>query len=596
MARLASFEEATTRNHPDMLATHAPTVYESHEKKTGRLNDAESNRLELMTMADFAQKNSSSVSDTNPRRFSRKRSRNTKKEAFSIAPDPHLTLSECTDHRSEYDPSSPDRSFWVWKFGPDHADGPDTSHLPWLIAALMLTNALGVMAGLDAKHACLTHETNALLALRQSDDDGGGNDAEEYIDYEDLGAYEDAYDEAFLQEAKNGCIRLFRRVLLPAMLATQITGFVGLILLRYLSRTSGETPGPPEALKLCIGLLVTATVILCSQVYNVTFVMLSPRHTLNSSENPFHTLGAVDMLGHVSDNANLYYLTWLSVGIAMALFYQTITATMRAHQAAEVFKRNSSLLPTTSWYILSSDEDHESRHAWYQSVYKLRIRTGVWMAAFLTSLVITASAQYIWKEVLWPHFSAETDDAAAVDENDSGVEKDSMESLRGLRFSVCQTIFVNSEEAISVAMCRRTAIAWLAGVLAMILCTVAIGTHWIARLVHTSATRADSSTGIFRNLLKRHRLPLGTELVLSIIVSLLLGYNAVFATGLHGPATNVGNLYYASWLAFLLLIRICLGCVEEWCQVESGKDKLPVPGGPGKDKFNSQRTLMKRPH
>ncbi|KAL7568704.1 hypothetical protein ACA910_021699 [Epithemia clementina (nom. ined.)] len=544
----------------------------------------------LIALTEFPH-GSLNASEANLKRFSRKRSRGQNRKGLTIAPDPNLSYSDCSDYNpGGYDPSTPDRSFWVWKFGPDN-DGPDTSHLPALIATLMLTNALGVMSGLDAKHACLKHETNLLLALREGNDDGAAAAAaaavdDNIIDYEDMVAYEDAYDEAFLQEAKNGCIRLFRRVLLPAMLVTQISGFIGLVFLRYLSRPSPRTPGPPEALNLCLGLLVAATVIFAAQAYNVTYIMLSPRRTPNSSENPFHSLGAVDLLGHVSDNANLYYHTWLSGGTAIALLYQTLTATMRAHQAVQMFKRNSALLPATSWFILSSSEDHESRHAWYQSVYKLRVRTGIWMAAFLTSLVITASSQYIWKEVLWPHFSADVDD-----DGDNGKQKDSMESLRGLHFSVCQTIFVNSEEAIPVTMCRRTAMAWLAGVLAMVLCVVAIGTHWIARIVQNTASQLHSPSGVFRNLIERHRLPLGAELVLSMIVSVLLGCNAVMATGLLGPATNVGNLYYASWLAFLLLIRICLGCVEEWCQVESGKDNL-APQAESKAKRHPPKTYQ----
>jgi hypothetical protein len=60
-----------------------------------------------------------------------------------------------------------------------------------------------------------------------------------------------------------------------------------------------------------------------------------------------------------------------------------------------------------------------------------------------------------------------------------------------------------------------------------------------------------------------HRLPLTTELILSILLSLLLGFNAVFSTSVQGPAAAVGNLYFASWLAFFLCVRICLGCVEE---------------------------------
>jgi putative effector of murein hydrolase LrgA (UPF0299 family) len=66
-----------------------------------------------------------------------------------------------------------------------------------------------------------------------------------------------------------------------------------------------------------------------------------------------------------------------------------------------------------------------------------------------------------------------------------------------------------------------------------------------------------------------------------------LGCNAVLATGVQGPAANVGNLYYASWFAFLLLIRICLGCLEEWYEVEKKDDSLVVGGGDNKNNGNN---------
>jgi hypothetical protein len=85
--------------------------------------------------------------------------------------------------------------------------------------------------------------------------------------------------------------------------------------------------------------------------------------------------------------------------------------------------------------------------------------------------------------------------------------------------------------------------------------------------MHLAARRANDKT----DSLKHHRVPLRTELILSILLSLLLGFNAIFATGQQGPAQTVGNLYYASWGAFLLCVRICLGCLEE---VSRGENEI----------------------
>jgi len=514
------------------------------------------------------------------RRQTRKRQRG--HMALSITTGPNLPVAKSfeTSASDLSARSSPTSASWIWK-GSD--ESPDTAHLSSLIAALILTSLLGVLAGLDAKHECLKHETNALMALMMDDDE-----MDDAFGMDDA-VYEDAYDQAYLREAQNGCIRIFRRVMLPAMLVTTSMGFLGLLVLRCPSKF-GISGSPQESFNLSLRLLAVVLVIFAAQTYNVVYIMLSPRmieSDASDSENPFHSLAAVDVLGHVSDNANLYYLTWISECVTLALCYQTMTATIRAHRAVQVFRRNSNLLPTTSWYILSANQDEESRHAWYQSVYRLRIRGGIWIAAFAACLIITASAQFVWKEVLWPYVIMDFVQEAVDDAVDDGVDDDGaafeesrssaldyMESLRGLHFSVCQSVVVNSEGDIPVAMCRRTAMAWLAGVLGMILCAFAIGTHWVGRTTaHPgNTTPHGSQTNVFQRLLENRRVPLGVEMVLSIIVLSLLGYNAIFTTSIQGPANNVGNLYYASWLAFLMAIRICLGCLEEWYEVERGTD------------------------
>ena len=589
---------------------------------------------------DNLKTHSSGSQSSSSKRSNRKRPRG---KPFSIAPDPPQNMISTSfetfgniSSDTTYDTATDGlpRSSWSWKNHHHHSnreDRSDTDHISSLMGALILVSLLGALAGLDAKNECLEHETNALMTLIEDEDEIDDSLYDDMIQYQqyqkqyNVESYEDAYDQAYLREAQNGCIRLFQQVMLPAVLVTVLMGLVALLLLRRSYKR--RTLGPTEAMNLSLRLLVLAYVILAAQAYNITYIMLSPRFTQNDfdSENPFHSLAAVDVLGHVSDNANLYYLTWLSGSLALALSYQTTTATIRAYRAVQVFRRDSNLLPATSWYILSTYEDEESRHAWYKSVYRLRIRTGVWTAAFVACLVVTASAQFIWKETLWPYVLAgivevangnnnnnDDDDMnmngddndvngddAVVQQDDDAMNQadeiaqtyqDYMESLRSMHFSVCQTVHDESDGEIPVNTCRRTGMAWMAGVLGMILCAVAIGIHKVGQTSAANQPTPSSPTGVsqvnvFERLLQNHRVPLGAEMILSFIVSGILGYNTIFATSKQGPASSVGNLYYASWISFLLLIRICLGCVEEWFQVEdSNESGVPPTTKPTADK------------
>lgn len=113
-------------------------------------------------------------------------------------------------------------------------------------------------------------------------------------------------------------------------------------------------------------------------------------------------------------------------------------------------------------------------------------------------------------------------------------------------------------------LCARSAFSIVSGGLATVLCSVAIIIHMSTRhsannLVTTNSTTQqhyDHFVAILKN-------PLRVEFVLSAVLSTLLGLNAVFCTGVQGPGASVGNLYYASWISFLLCLRILLGCMEE---------------------------------
>lgn len=400
----------------------------------------------------------------------------------------------------------------------------------------------------------------------------------------------------------------------------------------------------------------------------------------NSRNNPYQSLAAVDRFGHVGGNANLYYLTWLCQVLAISLVYQVATACFRIVRTARRCNRNyrntisdgllspahvepttrkisvrcdasqnpsmkkiPKLLRVTSWdrgvsRVRNTKRalwNMQNRAAWYSSLYRLRVRTGMWTAASISCLIIVASSQYIWRQVLWPYIST------VLRQENQTVKLRSFSYL-----SICQVTtsyssssyssytYYNTE--FSSQLCRRTLAAWCSGLIAALLCATAIAMHQIARYssntgdpptmlsptsrrdrIHTNAlgtngaesgfegesvatasvshfhyydhnlkhvlsttegicptwesawTNALPSTLFSRYYAHHHpkRLSLRTELALAILLSMVLGINAVLVTGVQGPALKVGNLYYSSWLSFLLCVRICLGCVEEYCNI-----------------------------
>jgi len=459
--------------------------------------------------------------------------------------------------------SSSSKSQSEYWFG--HFEKPDTANLTLLLGAMILTTVLGSASSFDAKYHCLKHETVSAMELE-------GEDGTDLADYDDE-VYQAALEEARLIEA-DGCLKMFRGICLPVLCTTVALGSLGIVILRKKHGT------PSEVVRWMRRLLVVLVLILTAQTYLVTSIMLRPR-LKNNSDNPFHSLGAVDVSGQIGDNANLYYLVFASWILSIVLVYQAFSVLIQAGRAADQAALAQGLLPSTSWWIMDEKydlENHKSRHTWYQSLYKLRVRTGMWTAALITCLVLTASAQYVWRQFMWPYVHG--------DDSDSGTDPWIFDPMD---FALCQTMAANSNGLVSATLCRRTVMVWFSGALSFLLSAFSIGMHLVARArAHGLVTNEHRQQifymqriNIFRKLLNRHRVPLGTELILSLILSLLLGFNAVLSTGVQGPATKVGNLYYASWGSFLLLVRIAVGCLEEWYEVEAKNDKTLNSAGSG---------------
>lgn len=465
--------------------------------------------VELTTIYSIFNDSSSKAPELTVNQTNSGGSSNRKRNRLSIAPDPRLFLLSSS--------SSSQKKNHIWE-----SDQPDLLHFQHLLGSLLLTSTLSVISAYDAKQECVAQETYSLLDL--VDDDN----------------FQNAYEQAmFIESGK--CIHMFRHVVIPTGVITAVLGvYAFLAISSHNSTYARTTPSPIISLQLVIKLLVVLIVVACMQTYNIIGVMLLPRD-FSQSKNVYQSLAAVDDYGHVSDNANLYYMIWLSQGLALSLVYQVGVATVRLGREASNHAESDNLLRSTSWQ-LSHDLDKESRAMWYKSLYRLRIRTGIWTAALMSCLVIVASSQYVWTSLLGPYATHSS--------------------------QLCQVVAAQSN--LGLAFCRRTLAAWSSGIVAAALCAAALCMHWWARR-NVIALDQENHLPSLERLLLQKRLPLQTELTFSILLSLLLGFNAVFTTSVDGPAPTVGNLYYASWLSFLLCIRICLACLEEYYNIHENE-------------------------
>ena len=269
--------------------------------------------------------------------------------------------------------------------------------------------------------------------------------------------------------------------------------------------------------------------------------MLRPK-SLSRYNNQFQSLAAVDQMGHVGDNANLYYLSWICMGLALAIVYHLAIETNRQYKRLQLIPEEPPGVEVTATTSSQLQLYKTSRESWFHSLYRLRIRSGIWVAALLATTVVLASSTLFWRDVLVPAASTLSGERMAV-------------------AGVCRTIASSgykSRQTLPPELCPRTAFSILSGGTAALLCLTAIIIHMSTR--HTATQVIHFGHVIHDSILGG---PLKAEFVLSVLLSLLLGLNAVFATGVQGPAASVGNLYYASWISFLLCLRILLGCLEE---------------------------------
>ena len=426
----------------------------------------------------------------------------------------------------------------------DLVDEPELHYIRLLVISLLVTTSLACVAGFDAKEQCRSRRVYDTLF----DDDTV------------------IFNMMQRMQEEHACVNMFRYVMLPVTFSTLTAGSIALYWIRkHASEIQLTTLERQRAhYHVILLLVISAAVFLIAWTCGIVFIMLRPRNLQNTNNNPYQTLAAVDAMGHVGDNANLYYLAWISMGLVVAIVYQVSVECVRQAEILKDLKQRQGqpqenveamLSYTTSQWQLY----REQRDTWYNSLYRLRIRSGIWVSALLATTVVLASSLLLWRDVLAPAAS-----------RSSGAEL----HFRGVCLALAKS---ENNSTLPPELCARTALSICSGGTAVVLCLVAIVIHIGARRDAAAHVMDDSCSPVLSVQHYAHHFhstsPLRTEFVLSLLLSTLLGLNAVFGTGVQGPAASVGNLYYASWASVLLCLRITLGCLEEMYNLNKEKEE-----------------------
>mmetsp|Transcript_8165 Transcript_8165/g.12761 ORF Transcript_8165/g.12761 Transcript_8165/m.12761 type:complete len:454 (+) Transcript_8165:152-1513(+) len=393
-------------------------------------------------------------------------------------------------------------SFQILPFVADD-EGPDFFYLQSMLGPLMLSTILACCSAWDANYQCRSIEADDVYnEFNKGDDD------------------ENVIDGSSLILGQIDCQHMFHYVMIPvgiSIVAGVLLSFY--ILRRHLAVTGNESLDhlAKHAMHYgtCLKLVPIFVFMLLAWTYGIFCIMMRPRQDENIDENPFSSLAAVDAMGHVGDNANLYYTSWISQALAMALVYQIISDVVqqRVRSKKERLRRSESNGDVEAMLAsLGLDTYRESHAAWYQTLYRLRIRTGMWTATLASTLIILFASASIWREVLIPT-------ALKIDES-------------GKLQHICSTLV---DSSLPRTLCARTSFSVVSGSIAAFLSFGAIVMHMLARRDATQlVNKSYDKDGNF--------IPLKSEFLLSVVLSTLLGLNAVFATAVQGPAATVGNL------------------------------------------------------
>jgi hypothetical protein len=459
-------------------------------------------------------------------------------------------------------------------------DEPDFSYLRFLVSFLLLTTLLASASAVDARFQCASREYYNVYELFDDDQ----------IIFSQLQK---------LQEKKL-CLEMWRFVIVPVGAVTLLCSVVSLwrirpsIIRRLIYEAPTKLQRRKECFNICRGLLLTFISTLIFWSYGISTIMLQPRTDYfmsrdNTSDNPFHSLAAVDYMGHVGDNANLYYTSWGSLVLSLVICYQIVQDTIRQYRRYQQIQTEESVFAAKSgdnnveamlsYTKRQIQEYHHHKKTWYNSFYRLRIRSGIWVAALFASCVVMLSSVHIWGDVLVPT-------AMNMSKRVKNVW-----DVRHTCPALAQHRYDGNSESLPPQLCARTMFSIVCGCVAALLCLATVLLHRQVRheaasvveqsQLHQYSTHQDDLLGSRHHNFFLHlsnRTYLQFEFGLSVVLCVILSLNAVFATGVQGPASTVGNLYYSSWIAFLLCLRITLGCLEELYNIEKEEHESEEEG------------------
>ncbi len=304
------------------------------------------------------------------------------------------------------------------------------------------------------------------------------------------------------------------------------------------------------------------------------------------------SLGAINFLGEVGQNANLYYSSWISLILTIATVYELGRITFRQQISTNNL---SSELDLISRHMVSQTKEIEMvmtwskaqqhmvkvrRSTWHESLHKLRFRSGFWLVVLIASVIVFCSSSRIWVNYVYPMAQA----------NDT----------------LGQCTIINGFKArddmglLHPNMCQRTIASRATGLICVALSLAALAAHYhfyrlIGKEMEASSIILGQKQNTAQLLEKRKKLiPLRMEFGFAFALTVLLAYNAIFVTAVEGPGSKVGNLYYSSWISFVMSMLIMLGCVEDIVDQEDEQD-LIMDRSDSFDNRNLSRWLSVRP-
>jgi len=251
-----------------------------------------------------------------------------------------------------------------------------------------------------------------------------------------------------------------------------------------------------------------------------------------SNSSPFETfffhspslpkaLYAINALGEIGANANLYHAIWVSFILTVAL----------AHQY---------LYPLWLFFLCRSYLFWKKSRARRQQFFRHRERVGSWFAVFISSMLVFVSSSIIW----WDVFR----DICREFQLGNLIQYSQFTSRT---YEGHESFYSNDGSfnflSIHPRVCSSTEVAMWMGPIGAILSVFAVG-------IHSSSQRFAAGSTL-----------LSLEATVSAIIVIVYGFGSMYVTGSYmgGLAESVGNVYYATWVAFLFSLRVFIGCMEE---------------------------------